>query len=552
MEFGYEAVTLSDFFQPCDLLAPTTRLWLAELLDRPGVATALFGHELASRSLPGAPAERAALIARLGAGLAPDIGMRLADHVLREVVPMTALLSGRVRCEKRLSRALLRLGRHDWPAVSSLRIGDLSRGRTGTDLALSLIGAALAAVARCELAAVDDRSHDCARQDGPAATPSLLDHAVLDEADLILRAVGSVRDRAVFDHLQLGLGPSTTGVEVARVLGISGEYVRRLRWRADERARAAFDLAPSCVADIVGELSNRLGTLSDDTATDDTLRALGLPDRQDTRSALLLLLAGPYRPVPGHDGWRAIDPAALIADTECALSTDGGVRDLALVRKEFAAMGVSGRQADAWLARQRVRVVVDTTVWLGGSVASVAERVLFAEGQPLTVAEVAERISTELGAHSARAEFIASVARALENDARFTAIGDGRVQLADWPAAAEPRRPLGEASVRDLKRQHLAHVALRIGVDSALLSGAPGTVQPGLVTSLGIVPGATKTFATRYGPVALGYPAGGPRHGSLRPVALAAGATCGDTLILRFCTDHTATVVVEPSLPASS
>jgi hypothetical protein len=67
-----------------------------------------------------------------------------------------------------------------------------------------------------------------------------------------------------------------------------------------------------------------------------------------------------------------------------------------------------------------------------------------------------------------------------------------------------------------------------------VLRGASEPVPLHVVEALGLPCGGRRTFTTRFGPVALSHKATQPIRGSMRPVALAAGATEGDALLLEF------------------
>ena len=78
---------------------------------------------------------------------------------------------------------------------------------------------------------------------------------------------------------------------------------------------------------------------------------------------------------------------------------------------------------------------------------------------------------------------------------------------------------------------------LRIAVDRDVLGGGSGPIPTSLAHALGMGRGSRRTFATRYGPVALAYDAEAPTRGSIRPVALAMGAAIGDELAITLYPD---------------
>jgi hypothetical protein len=160
-----------------------------------------------------------------------------------------------------------------------------------------------------------------------------------------------------------------------------------------------------------------------------------------------------------------------------------------------------------------------------GTPADVAERALFAAGRSLTVDELEATIWP--GRASPAAE-LDRLLRALHHDARFLRVGAREFELADW--GGEPYR---EVPV-DPEPADEACSWLRIEVDEAVLGGATAPVPVPLLATLGMQPGTRRTFATKFGPVALAYDGDRPMRGTLRPVALAAGAGLGDVMALGF------------------
>jgi hypothetical protein len=96
-------------------------------------------------------------------------------------------------------------------------------------------------------------------------------------------------------------------------------------------------------------------------------------------------------------------------------------------------------------------------------------------------------------------------------------------------------------------------------VDSDLLRGDESSVPDGIVRALGIGWRQRRTFSSRYGPVTLANDGTEPSRGSLRPIAMAAGASPGDVLALSFAPEGDVLVTVrapdsshEPWLPAAT
>ena len=347
-----------------------------------------------------------------------------------------------------------------------------------------------------------------------------------------LAAVGDARDRVVFERLVLQLGDAPTGASVTRVLDVGKQRVRQIRDRATERVRAAVaasgeDRLLRAIVDCVKE---GLGVAAPVAAADLLLESLELPSTTDTRSLLLLWWAGPYRPVTEHPGWIAVHPTELVLETARVLSEDDGVRLATHVRKDFQSLCLVGDHVDAWLAQQPVRVVDDLVVLMNGSPVDVAARALSAAGHTMTTEELREWP----GAPPSRAPTATNIRprddeAALRRDPRFVRVGPDNWELAEWGGVPyeEAFNPAGPGGVRSLP----------IEVDHLTLAGSGGAVPQALVESLGMVEGGRRTFATRYGPVALSYDGLLATRGSVRPIALAAGALAGDTLVVSFRPD---------------
>jgi hypothetical protein len=94
---------------------------------------------------------------------------------------------------------------------------------------------------------------------------------------------------------------------------------------------------------------------------------------------------------------------------------------------------------------------------------------------------------------------------------------------------------------------------LEVLVDERLLSGGEAPVPSSLVDGLGVGYRQRRTFASRFGPVALANDGAEPVRGPLRPIALAAGARLGDMLRLCFAPGGSVTVeVVGPPAPGAT
>lgn len=200
---------------------------------------------------------------------------------------------------------------------------------------------------------------------------------------------GDERDRGVFENLLLRFGSTVTRPELAAALGIGPERVRQLAAKAGQRVQAALDQAPNVVGESARTVFERLGAAAPRAAVDQALASLGFPALPDTRSRLLLWMAGPYRELDGHPGWVAVNPAGLVGQTRRLILQDGGVRPVDHVAKDLRLEGVVPQHVGDWLARQPVRVGDGLVVATTGAPGDVAERALHAHGRPMTVDEIA-------------------------------------------------------------------------------------------------------------------------------------------------------------------
>ncbi|MGH9073625.1 MAG: hypothetical protein ACRDZQ_05850, partial [Acidimicrobiales bacterium] len=75
---------------------------------------------------------------------------------------------------------------------------------------------------------------------------------------------------------------------------------------------------------------------------------------------------------------------------------------------------------------------------------------------------------------------------------------------------------------------------LWVRVDRDVLRGAEAAVPLATVELVGLRPHHRRTFSSRFGPVTLVHDGDQTTRGSVRAVALAAGAGDGDTLLLGF------------------
>lgn len=517
----------------CAALPTRTRLHLASSLRVPGRATALFAADLGALALPRGADDRAAVCQVIADGLDRSTLAQLVGVRLRDLVPALEGYDGAFdgTCPARLRALFKRQGAATWRALGDLTLGGIgSWPGVGPSTAAAIVGEALRV-------AVDDLVGEPAIRPmagpGPAAERLLSGplvgppHLRLATLDRLLERAGDARDRGVFEYRVLQLEDRTTLADLASALDISQERVRQLRARAEDRVRSAFAAGSppaSKLGQTVRAVADRLGVAAPVAAVDAFLTSSDLAPPPDSRSLLLVWLAGPYLPVGERPGWLATDPAALVAETNRLLHEDGGVREPELVAKELEAFGVAPEHVQAWLTVQPARVLDGLLVATSGAPLDVAERALSAAGHAMTVEELSAWARVPVGQGAGELWTL------LRRDRRFVRVGPDAFELAEWGGDAYEAGPGGERFL------------LQVEVDAAVLSGSAAPVPLSLVQGLGLRKGARRTFATRYGPVALSHDCP-PTHGSLRPVVLAAGATIGDSVLLAFHPDDDGAMV---------
>ncbi len=613
MARGATATTLGDLFRPFDQLPAGVRLELATLAATPGQAPAMLPGQLTAVVLPTARPTIDAIV-DLIASAEPARFVRAIDHLtMAEVVPAIALLEGGPvpdRCPSRVITLLERNGVRGWHDLGPLHVSSLRQwAGVGPSSLMALLRVALDSVAdllapssflpdtetggvpldnpsplddltfvllhhtgakvrsALEALASNPRSDDpdevsvrraAVRLLGRPARSSPVDPVLAGLDDLLARLAR--RERVVFEHLDLPLSPATSTTIVAQSLDVPYERIGQLRFHGRRRIREGFEELPdgSPLRTASSNLADTLGAVAPVSGIDDALTHLGLPPHSDTRSQLLLLLAGPYGPVKDIDGWLAVEPTALVQATHTALAEDGGLRHLDELVRELGMLSIDDAWAEPWIRAQPIRIEGDLVVSLVGSPKVVATRALEAAGSALTTAQLAEWTASS---YSPRARPSASQRprvgdgdkawRLLSSDPRFRRVGFDHWELTEWggdeyvdpdqAAALDDLHALADDDDNDDAIDHDSdgpepdgrwHVP--IAVTPEVLSGHPGPVPKGLCRALGIRPHEDRTFATRYGPVTLTHHQDQPVRGSVRPVALAAGCALGDILLLDF------------------
>lgn len=561
-------------FSRLDLLAPESRIRLSELLAVHGAVPALLPDDIAGLPLPGTTDGRRAVRAVIEDGVSREVQSKMSGSRLAEIVPPIAGHDGAVAaagCPARLRDTLRRQGCDTWAELGRLTLGEIGSWTNVGPLTLATLLGMAVEIGLTVLAGETEPAPTGMGEEAPAAEAadlavllaydagelrSLLDRAV-EQGPAIVRAaasrlltqadrsvdprlrllddawarLGDHRARGVLVHRALWPGRRLTIAELACALGVSTSRVGQIEARARSAADDAVASAPAALRQLADDVNRHLGPGTTRAAVDVLLKDRRLPGSQDPRAMLLLWAAGPYHPVPGLDGWLASDPQSLMADTRRLLHDDGGVRPLEEVRAELERAGVAAALVDDWLAAQPVTVVDGLVVVREGSPADGAERVLSATGRAMTAAEVATALDPATGGDA-----IPAMADRLRRDRRFVRVSADTFELAEWGSA--PFEPPGSVRPELFPGAGGTSSAgtwwLRIEVDRAVLRGTDGPVPVSLVEALGVARGARRTFTTRFGPVAIVHQTAEPTRGSIRPVALAAGAQAGDTLVLGF------------------
>ncbi len=565
-------LTIADAFTGSAALLTPGRKSLGQVLGCPGQAI----EEVAIGDLHDR-AWRARLQESLLPGLANDETLKLLqDELIGDLFPAAALLPDRDlpahELEPKLFQLLARNQAGRWSTVLTLRVGEtrdwISAGNRMVSALLalafgrSLLGLASvqpdtsAAAPGIDLAILLDHGQatsdgtlleavtSLANGDRPAHVRAAASRLLRTTGTLaghhealagILAGAGNPRSVEIFAERELLLGPSRPFGEMARDLGISATRVAMLRNDAERGVRAVAAQALGETRALINGVRSWLGEIVPLEATDDLLGRLGLGSSRTRPGALLLWLAGPYRIVGTTKGWLAADPDAAATGTRAAIAQDGGVRPARDCLDELALAGVRSEHRHAWLAACGALFVEDMVVDRSGSLAVVAERILFATGRAMAVADLAGL--------AGQADQAARLRLALSRDRRFVRVASDVYELAEWGSTPWwPRREPGE--VPTLATLSDDRWWLPVPVDAGVLSGDTIPFPADLAEAIGLAPLQRRTLTSRYGPVAVVDESGVPTLGPLRHVALAGGARIGDDLWLGFDPAGEVTVLV--------
>ena len=360
----------------------------------------------------------------------------------------------------------------------------------------------------------------------------------------LLHAAGDERARSLWQAWSSWRDPRFLQ-QLATDSGLTPQNASQIVHRFDGKLRAALAAAPGPLPWLASRLAARLGPVATVQQADAAVDRLGLAG---AAADAMVWLAGPYRPVSSPSGWLAVEPQAIVARTAACLAADGGVRRMFDVEAE---LDLTPDQARSWLGACGATVICDLAVSLSGRLVVVVERILDAHGRPLTQAEIAACLAD--GGREATEGALAAVLRKKP----FARQPDGALRLADWGtempaprrdrprddrrAAAETpaphrspwREPAPERAEAVVAEEGSDCLWLWVKVDADVLHGVEAVVPSALVEGLGLAD-ARRTFSSRYGPIVVAADGPQPVRGSVRAIALAAGARPGDTLLLGF------------------
>jgi xanthosine utilization system XapX-like protein len=377
---------------------------------------------------------------------------------------------------------------------------------------------------------------------------------------------------------------------IATERGVSRERIRQLERQFEKRLNAeVIDRPESPIAIAAYRLAEQLGPLFRRTAVDSAIVAVVAdPEpvlRERHRVVLLLNLAGPYE----HDrewlcrqGLREEATAVL-----ARLTAETPSVSPASVAEELSAACVPADDFVAWLEGVAgYRVIGEQVVPWGRSLADKGVAILALRGRPMTL----EEIFGELGERRS----IRSFKNQMQGDPRvrrrglkhygllvwggeeYTSVVDemmqeierqgGRVDLEELAGGLAESFGISPASVRmyatgpqfDVDEAGVVSVSLnprvvpetkplaltrscfrlptgwayRRTVDHDVLRGSGSSIPLGFAKELGLIPGETKRLRSPHGRLHCAWRSHVAQLGSLRPIALAVGASEGDYLFL--------------------
>ncbi len=501
-------------------LQPHDRFKIGACLREPCTLLPTTAPDFARLPVPRSGSTIATFLLRLQDALVPVLDSQLSSWTLGALVPrITALTDGVEICPgatKRLVALVRTNGYRTWGELAGCTIGEIRRWHgAGPRITTHIVIAAVATALRSP-------PGDWIPQLAPHCPPR---DPVGRALDTLLADLPDTRGRFAFELDELrfdGARATVNRPPTNEFLGLSLERTRQLKVAAREQLLAVWR-QDAAVEQRVCALATRLGLATDYDGLEAALESLALPAMSDPAGLLAVWLAGPYRPVPKHDGWWSPHPGELVEETEGLLSTCGGVHPYEVLIKDLIRIGVSEVLADGWLSRQGVRIEHGLVVDLGGRVGVVAARALEATGRAMSYSALCSWMPAQITASMLAIE--------LNRNPMFVETGPDRWELADWG---------GEPSA------HLVRIGIHVTPE--VVSGAEAELSGEIATLLRLQPGVPLTFATRFGPMAVIYDGWRVMRGSARPVVLASGAAIGD--VLWFVIDprqSAAEVTVDPA-----
>ena len=385
-----------------------------------------------------------------------------------------------------------------------------------------------------------------------------------------------------------------TQLEVAGQLGVNDTWI----WRNQPRAEARFTelCASPAHRDVIehaDQLRQKIGAVARERTITAALEELGLDEASES-GAMLLYLAGPYKPA-GEDGWWENDATAGWAGAAAAVSAVfaryPAAESSAFVRA-LAKAGVQRELANQFVESQPgLRRFGDRWVRWGTSIADKAEAILHLDlthtpvsseiitaalgedYQPRAVTqalfgdrrfarasrqtwvlrqwglpeyagifnEIAQRIDAAGGAITT-AELVHDITSAFPDVAEASVrtymgtqafvVNEGTVRRRTEADSWREIAPLSKA--RGAFRNGPNQIRLALPVTKDVLRGSGQPVHPAVAGALGVKPGQQRRF-TGLTDIVISWrlsSARGPSVGTLRPLATAVDAVEGDELVL--------------------
>lgn len=500
-EYGAFAM-MGQFFAAFGALRPHDRFKIGAGLRAEFACFPVAASEFAELSVPPSDSTRATFLHGLHGALLPVLDDQIASWTIGQLVPRISALTDAIEISPATTNRLVALvrahGYRTWEELADCTVGEIR----------SWFGAGQQTAARVVIGAVDAAFRSAPGEWSPQFAPDVTSRdTVCVTLDGFLADLPDERGRFAFEFDDLRLDRARATVDRSpshELLGLSLERTRQLKAVVREQLVAVSKQA-AAVELRVGELARRLGLATDHEGLETVLRSLQLPAASDPAGLLAVWLAGPYRPVPRHDGWWSPHPVELVDETQALLSTGGGVHSHEVAIKDLIRIGVLEVHADRWLSRQRVKIEHGLVVDLCGRVGDVAARVLEATGKALEYSELRSWMPPAISPSALASE--------LNRNPIFIETGPDRWELTDWG---------GERSA------HLVRIGVEVTPEE--VSGADAALSSEVARLLRLRPGKRVALATRFGPIVVAYDGVRVTRGSARPVVLASGAAIGDVL----------------------